>query len=438
MTTHAIRNSRLINATPFFYGWVILVVGTWGSVMMGASQTFTFGLFIDSLVRDLNISRGAISLLYGLATLGASFLLPLIGKWIDRYGARRVMVAATLGFGFACLTMAGVQGIVTVLLGLLVLRFLGFGAMHLVSTTLITQWFIRRRGLVMGLAGQSLAISLFIYPPLGEFLIAQFGWRGAWVAFGLLVWIIMLPIGWFFYRDKPELYGLQPDGDAPDSPGLDDNNAIQPAIKAVNEINWTLAEARHTGAFWIFATALSVTAMVTAGLVFHQTSLFVEQGLSRESAINIFQVVAVGSIAGNLLMGRLLDRFSARILLTCLQLLLAFMLFLVQIMHTPLHGVLYGICMGLCSGSFRVIDAVVWAKYFGRQHLGSIRGVTMLGATSGTALGAFPLGLSMDLLGSYTPALNGFIILTLLIACIAPFTKRPQKNMTFTTEEDSQ
>jgi MFS family permease len=420
MSIHASRTSRLIRATPFFYGWVILGVGTWGSVMMGASQTFTFGLFIDALVTDLHLARATVSLLYGLATLGASFLLPLVGRSLDRYGARYVMIAATLGFGLACMAMAGVQGGVTLLLGLLALRFLGFGAMHLVSTTLITQWFIRRRGLVMGLAGQSLAISLFIYPPLGEWLIAHFAWRGAWIAFGLIVWTMMVPIGWFFYRDKPELYGLSPDGERTDAP--QDKRAT-----GDNEINWTLAEARRTGAFWIFAAALSVTAMVTAGLVFHQTSLFVERGLSRESAVGIFQVVALGSIAGNLLMGRLLDRLSTRFLLVCLMLLLAFTLFLVQVMNAPFHGILYGTCMGLCSGSFRVIDAVVWAKYFGRQHLGSIRGVTMLGATGGTALGAFPLGLSMDLLGSYNLALDGLIVLTVLMACMVLLAKHPQK-----------
>lgn len=422
MTSDSHRTSRLINAIPFFYGWVILAVGTWGSVMMGPSQTFTFGLFIDSFVAELQLSRGTISLLYGLATLAAAFLLPIVGRAIDRYGARYVMLVVTLGFGLACMAMAGVQGFVTLLVALLVLRFLGFGAMHLTSTTLITQWFIRRRGVVMGLAGQSLAISLFIYPPLGEWLIAQFSWRGAWLAFGLLVWIIMLPVGWLFYRDKPELYGLYPDGDLPESSAAPvDHAPLQ------DEVNWSLAEARQTRAFWVFAAALAVTSMITAGLVFHQTSLFVTRGLGREAAVGIFQVVAFASIGGNLLMGRLLDRFSPRFLLVALMIVLAFTLFLVQIMSTAMHGILYGICMGICSGSFRVVDAVLWAKYFGRQHLGAIRGVTTLGATGGTALGAFPLGLSMDLLGSYGPALDGLIGITIIIAILVWFTKRPLK-----------
>ncbi|MEZ4677825.1 MAG: MFS transporter [Caldilineaceae bacterium] len=419
MSAEAIRSSRVINATPFFYGWVVLAVGTLGSVMMGASQTFTFGLFIDHIVTDLAISRANLSLLYGLATLGASAMLPLVGRLIDRYGARRVMMIAVLGFGLATVGMANVRGLFTVLFGLLALRFMGFGAMHLTSSTLIAQWFVRRRGFVMGLAGQSLAISLFLYPPLGEFFIDQVGWRGAWIAFGALSVLVMVPVSWFFYRDRPEEYGLQPDGDAP---------LPQGSVSAlINNEDWTLAEARRTAAFWLFAVALAVTSMSTAGLVFHQTSLFETQGLSREAAVRVFQVIAFASIAGNLLMGRLLDRYSARYTLAGLLGLLSTMLLLVQFMHTPLHGLLYGILMGVCSGSFRVFDAVIWAKYFGRRHLGSIRGVTMFGAIGGTALGAYPLGLSIDHFGSYGPALNGLLTLALCIAVGALFVTRPQK-----------
>lgn len=413
--------SRVISAVPFYYGWAILLVGTLGSVMMGPSQTFTFGLFIDPLVQDLGISRATVSLLYGLATLGASSLLPFVGRAIDRFGARRVMLTVVVGFGVAGLGMANVQDIVTLLVGLLALRFLGFGAMNLTSSTMIAQWFVRRRGFVMGLAGQSLALSLFIYPPLGEWLIAQIGWRNAWIALGALSVLIMVPVSWFFYRDRPELYGLQPDGDSAALTTV----GIQTAYGSHED--WTLAEARRTGAFWVFAAALATTAMVTAGFVFHQTSLFETQGLGREAAVRVFQMVALSSIIGNLAMGQLLDRFSARYVLAGLLTILSLTILLVQVMYLPIHGLLYGILMGLCSGSFRVIDNVIWAKYFGRRYLGSIRGVTMFGAIGGTALGAYPLGLSYDHFGSYRPALNGLLAIAITIAILAFFIKRPQK-----------
>src|SRR5262245_31451731 len=105
------KSSRLIKTLPFFYGWVILIVGTLGIVMIGPSQTFTVGVFLDSFIADLGISRANLSLIYGLSTLGASLLLPLTGQWLDRYGARRMVMAAALGLGLACLGMSRVHSI---------------------------------------------------------------------------------------------------------------------------------------------------------------------------------------------------------------------------------------------------------------------------------------------------------------------------------------
>jgi hypothetical protein len=98
---------------------------------------------------------------------------------------------------------------------------------------------------------------------------------------------------------------------------------------------------------------------------------------------------------------------------------------LVQLMATPGQAFLYGALLGLISGSFRVIDAVIWAKYFGRLHLGSIRGAAMIGIVGGTALGAYPLGLSLDYLGSYEPALTALLVLPLSSSLVTFFIKPP-------------
>lgn len=412
-----VRTSRIINATPFYFGWLILFAGTLGIVMMGPSQTFTVGLFTDSFVNELGISRSNLSLIYGVATLGASFLVPITGRMVDRYGPRRMMVVISLIFGLACMGMSLSNGVMGVLLGVLALRGFGFGSMQLVSNNLIAQWFIRKRGLVMGLAGQSLAISLLLYPPLGEALIAQIGWRNAWIAFGLLVWLVMVPIGLLLFRDRPELYGLLPDGDV----ALDD----LPNQTNLPEENWTANQATSTVAFWVFFAALSIMTMVMAGMVFHQTALFEARGLSRSQAVQVFQVIALASIVGNLAMGRLLDKFEPPRLTAIALSFLIVALIVVQTMQSWLGAVGFGVLMGLCSGSFRVIDSVVWAKYFGRRYLGAIRGVTMFGTIGGTALGAYPLGWSVDHWGSYDPMLDILLVLTVVISLIVLFVRRP-------------
>lgn len=416
----AVKNSRLINALPFYYGWVILAVGTLGTVMMGPSQTFTVSIFIDYLIADLGISRANMSLTYGLATLTASLLLPVTGRLVDRYGSRRMVVLVVLGLGLASWWMSWVQGALAAFAAMLALRFFGFGSLQLVSNNVIAQWFIRRRGLVMGISGLSLPIGLLIFPWLTQFLIGHFGWRDAWTALGGLVWLVMLPVGWFLFKDRPEQYGLRPDGDAP-APGP------SPLPLAAEE-NWTLAEARRTGAFWIFAVALSTMTMILAGLVFHQISLFEVRGMGRDTALLAFNVIALFSIISNLGMGRLLDRYSARLLLALTMLLLAATMIMVQVMSTPGQAFLYAALQGLVSGVFRVMDSTVWAKYFGRLHLGAIRGATMIGVIGATSLGPYALGLSMDHWGSYAPVISGLLVVPLTIAVVALLIKRPTKN----------
>ncbi len=416
----ATKSSRIINATPFFYGWVILFAGTMGSVMMGASQTFTVSIFLDKFITDLDISRSNISLMYGLATLVASFSLPYTGKLIDRYGPRRMMLIIMTSLGLAIMSLSLVQGMLTIFLGLTATRFLGFGSTQLVSNNVIAQWFIRRRGFVMGLSGLSLPISLAIFPRLSEWLIIQFGWRMAWIWFGVTIWLIMIPLILIFIKDRPEQYGLLPDGD-----GATDMENLPSSL--VNEENWTLPQARQTPIFWLFLAALSTLTATLAGVVFHQISLFEARGLSREMAISAFQAMALFAVVGNLLMGRLLDRFSARYLLSATLTMLASVVILIQIMTSPMHAFFLGVLMGLTSGMFRVIDSTIWAKYFGRLHLGSIKGAAMISIIGCTALGPYILGLSFDYLDSYNPALLALLVLPILIGLIAPFVPRPEK-----------
>ena len=403
----------MIRRVPIFYGWVILMAGMTGIVMMGPSQTFTVSLFLDSFVQDLGISRGMISLFYGMATLAASLLLPVIGRLVDRYGTRRLITAIVPAFSLALMALAWVTGPLSLLGVLLVVRFLGFGSMQLVSNNVIAQWWVRRRGVVMGLSGQSLAISLLLWPALSNWLIEGWGWRMAWVALGVVSLVVMLPVGWLFFRDRPELYGLQPDGDG------------VATMTSSPERHWTLDEAKRTGIFWLFATGFAIISMITAGMAFHQASLFATRGLDRDMAVLAFQLTAIFSIVGNLGVGYLLDRTSPRYLLVG-QLICLLGTMLLVLRMNDLWGVVgYSALMGLVTGSFRVMDATVWANYFGRHHLGSIRGATMIGTVGGTALGAYPLGLSYDLTGSYAMALLTLLALPVAVAILSFWIKRP-------------
>lgn len=415
-----LRSSRMINATPFFYGWVVVAVGTMGLLMMGPSQTFTVSIFVDHFVEDLQIPRSTISLLYGSATLLASFLLPMTGRLLDRLGPRRVMLLATVGLGVAAASLSLANGMLTLWIGLLLLRFFGFGSMQLVSNNAVAQWFVRRRGFVMGLYNQSLSISLILFPWLTALLIGLVGWRETWIVLGVFVLVVMLPVAWLFLRDRPELYGLRPDGD------VDVTSDIYTG--PVAEVNWTLAEARRTTAFWVLAAAFATMTMILATLAFHQVSLLRLRGLDQTAAVQTFQVVALVSVFSNFMMGRLIDKVSARLLIAANLLMLVVLLWAVQWLHNLPQALIYGALTGIASGGYRVLDAAVWPKYYGRRYLGSIKGVTLIGTLGGTAFGPYPLGLSLDMLGSYAPALNALMVLPLILSVVVYFgIKRPVK-----------
>ncbi len=416
-----VKRSRLVQTVPFFYGWVVLVAGTIGIIMTGPGQTFGVSVFVNHFIDDLHISRSTISFTYGLATLLASLALPYVGRQIDRYGPRKMVVVIALCFGLVAMGMSAVRGLVTLFLGFVGLRLLGQGSLQLVSNNVIAQWFVRKRGFVMGISGMGMAAAFMIFPDVIHRLVLHFGWRRAWVALGLLIWGVVIPVGWLFFRDRPEEYGLWPDGKPVE-------NAAGAVDASVLEENWTLEEARRTPAFWVFTAGLATIAMILTGLHFHQVSLFETRGLSVDLAVRAFQVVGIASATSVFIVGWLLDYVSPRWLLTLAMGFLAGTMLLAMSMRQLWHVVLYGALMGLTSGCFRAIDSVVWANYYGRRHLGAVRGAALMGVVVGTALGPYPLGLSRDLLGSYSPALALLLVLPAAIAVAALLVRRPRKH----------
>ena len=147
------RTSRLINPTPFFYGWIIVIAGAFGLIMTGPGQTYAVSIFIEHFIHDLGLSRTLVSGLYGVGTLVGSFALPLIGREIDRRGSRPMGVAIALLFGLACIFMGLVVNWPMLLLGFMTIGMLGQGGLEMVSQNVINQWWVSRRGMIMGVSG---------------------------------------------------------------------------------------------------------------------------------------------------------------------------------------------------------------------------------------------------------------------------------------------
>ncbi|MEE2657189.1 MAG: MFS transporter [Candidatus Latescibacterota bacterium] len=420
MSTSPLRRSRLVDASPVFYGWIILFVSALGSIMTSPGQTYAVSVFIDSFMVDLGLSRSTISTLYTAGTLTASFALPWVGRQFDLRGARLTMTVISLLLGLSCLYMSFVRDAVMLGIGFCALRLLGQGSLSLVSKNTVNQWWVRRRGMAMGIVGLSGALlGSSGFPNLINSLIPPFGWRVTYQLLGALLLLVMVPLSWILVRDRPEDYGQQPDGY---TPRLYDTLT---ASASGQEAIWTLREALRTPVFWIVSAGLAAMSMLNTGLTFHIFSIFKDSGLSATLAASVFVPIGVAGALVQLASGVLVDRMPLRFMLALTLCLEAVILFMAPVLTSANMAMVLGVLMGVQGGIELLVASVVWAKFYGRAHMGAISGLASTICVGASALGPMPFGIARDLLGSYVAMLQGFSVLPLCLALICLVFCRP-------------
>ena len=407
----AVQHSHVVERSPVYYGWVILFAGTLGLVMTTPGQTVGVSVFLDSIIADLGLSRSRVSFMYTLGTLVASFALPFVGRFIDRRGPRLAVVLISSLLALACVGMGFVGGLVTLFIGFLFIRGLGQGSLSLVSLYIVNVWFVRRRGLAVGISGLGLAIGIAFFPLLIEGLLQEFGWRTAYMLLGGLVAVTILPIGAWLFRGQPERFGLRPDSGAvtTDEP--------------VAETNLSLAQAQRTGTFWLFVAGNICVAALSTGLIFHHYSIMAAGGIERLQAATVF--VALGFIVAgaNFLTGFLVDRVPPRFLLSAAMGFLALALVLATQVSGQVSILVYGALLGISQGMNGALGGSVFAYYFGREHIGAIKGFASTLSVAGTAFGPFLFAVGFEQAGSYLPVLFISALLPVAVGIVALFLK---------------
>ncbi len=423
--TAVFPSDPLIQKSPIFYGWIIFVVGTIGLTMTSPGQTYAVSIFIEHFIHDLGLSRSLVSTLYTIGTLTGSFALPFVGRQIDKRGPRIMVLIISIAFGLACIYMGFVQNGFMLGAGFVAIRMLGQGSLSVVSQNVINQWWVQRRGMIMGISGLAFALlGLGLFPNLINWLIPLYGWRTTYMILGALLLLFMAPLGGFFFRGRPERYGLQPDGiNGKDELMKVEKAAVSPTI----EVDWTAREAVRTVAFWNISLGIAAVAMLSTGLFFHMISIFDDNQLSATVAASVYVPIAVTTALVTLGGGVLIDRIAPRYLLAIGLFLQAICLLLVQYLSGVEIAFLYGIILGATSGLIRIVGSVVWADYFGRRHLGSIAGLTTPIGVAGSAFGPLLFGVGRDLMGTYNTVLTLTAVIPLLLGIATLFLRKPQK-----------
>lgn len=410
------RQSRVVDRSPMPYAWVVLLAAIVTTMMTVPGQTVGVSVFLDPIIVDLDVTRSTVSLLYTVGTLVGSFSLPFVGRFIDWRGPRLAVGLIAGAFALACLYMSTVASLAMLAFGFVLIRGLGQGSLSLVSQHVVNLWFIRRRGLAIGLMGLGMAIATAVFPALLEFLIGQNGWRGTFVLMGVMVAVVALPLGVTFFRGHPESYGLEPDGSrrgrAGDAP-------------PIVETNLSLGQARRTGAFWLVSLGDVAVAALSTGLVFHHFDILDASGFDRAAAAAVFVPLGLITAAANVGTGALLDRVPPRFALSAMLVFQAGALAMAGWIPSSML-LFYGALIGLTQGMKGAISGSAYAYYFGRRHIGSIKGFATTLSVAGTAIGPLLFAVGRDLSGSYLPVLLGSAAVPLILAVAALWLRPPR------------
>ena len=414
------QHDRLVAKIPFFYGYLMLPVAMAALVCSAPGQTFAIAVFNTSLRETLGLSVSQLSGAYLLGTLMGGIPVTYVGALMDRYGIRRSMAVVVVLFGGACMFMSQVTGLVSLTCAFFLLRMLGQGALTLLASNTLAMWFHSRLGRVSGVMSMAMACAIATVPRGLLSLIHQVGWRWTYVIWGLTVWGVMLPLLAIFFRNRPEDIGQQPDG-LPQ----EEASSHSATEDRMNEKDWKLNEAMRCRTYWILLAAFSAWAMIATALMFHAIPLFAVRGMGETTTAATFLTLALSMATMQLLGGWLADRVPLNVLLSITMAGFSAGIVLLIFADSVPMAHRYTLTFGAAQGLASVIGNTVWVRYFGRQHLGKIRGAVWTATIAGSSIGPFLAGLSSDYLGGFDPALWLFAAIFAVLVPITLWAKKP-------------
>ncbi|MDC0544308.1 MFS transporter, partial [Alphaproteobacteria bacterium] len=367
--------------TKFFYGWIIVGIANIGIFSSGPGQSHTFSVFVEPISQDLQLSSASIASAYGLATLIAAFLLPYMGKLIDRYGARFSLIIISIILGISCIFFGAASNFLMLTVGFGFLRFFGQGSLMLGCANLVSQWFDSKRGFAMSLMALGFGMSMAVHPPLSQLLIDEYGWKYAWIILGVSTWIIMVPALFILAWNNPENIGLKPDGEKKTKLTKDE-------VQVIEGLN--LKEALKENSFYILAAMWFGMAMLVTTLHFYQVTILTNQGISTEYAASLFTISAVAMVVFMPLVGKFFDNFPTKYVLATGLLINSISLISITYSNNDAYSLFYAISFGINNAFSMTMFGYIWPRYFGRKHLGSIQGTGQMIGVIGASLGPLP------------------------------------------------
>ena len=412
---------------PVFFGWYVVAASVFiGFAAVGARNGF--GAFVTPMSEEFEWNRLTISFAAGLGILLNGFIQPFMGQLFDRTGGRNLILLSVFALGLVTISLYWTFNFLFFVFVFGVLASVAQSGLSLTNTSaLLSRWFVRLRGTVIGINSTALSLGGLVMVPLAVYLMDAAGWRIAWIGLGGVV-LLSLPLTYLFIRESPAQMNLRPDGDDEPSEGV---NARRPERTPGPLEATSLRESLRSWPFWQMSGAYFICGATTFILSIHFIPYAEDRGMERGTAALVFAVMSGLNIVGATSAGFLSDKIGGtKNWLTLVYSMrgLAYLFLLI----TPLIGLsTAGLWIFACIAGFSWIATLpltssLTAEVYGLRAMGTISGITFMFHQIGGFVSVTLAGWLYDVTGSYT--LPFAIIGSLLgLAALSAFTIREKR-----------
>ena len=392
-----------------FYGWWIVAVT---AVCLLFSEptvaVYSFSVFLKAVSQDFHASRGAVSLAFTIHNLCMATISPFVGRLIDRFGIRRVVLPSALLVGLVIISAKWIgSSLSQYYLFYLALGCIGPGTGVVPYSAVISRWFDLHRGLALGLMSFGSGIAAMLYPPIAQRLIGLYGWRSGYAIFGSAILVIPFLVLWLFLKEDPREIGLFSDG-------IVSSHTRAATDRKLSGLVWS--QIWTTGTFWLLVCAFFLAGASVHACVLHLAAMLSDRGASAQAAANATSIIGAAVIVGRTGSGYFLDRFFAPRVCAVLFGQSALGVALLASGASGLLGILAGFMVGLAFGAEVEIIAFLVSRYFGLRSFGLVYGVGFSSFVLAGAAGTYVMGAGFDRTHSYTAPLLFFFFFMLIAA----------------------
>jgi sugar phosphate permease len=397
--------NKVTQRTKIFYGWWIVAACFVLCFLFAGAGFYSFSIFIKPLEKEFGWDRADISLTMSIHFIVGGLIGPLVGKLTQMYGPKNVMTLGAIGAGFCFILVSLTQSLwyFYTIYAVLALMLCGIGVIPVSS--LLANWFHKRRGTAIGIALMGISAGGLLLAPILSLITSCFGWKASYLFLGLLVWSIALPVIYFVIKGTPAVMGDAPEGEIREGPFIHAENSVLPNSSE----GWPFGAALRSRPFWCISVSFFLAPLAQLGILQHQVPLLSNAGFTEATAAAALGMTAGIGGLGKMSFGRISEIMPFRYVVTLCFGLQALAVLLLLYIHSVSMIWVYVVIFGFAMGGVVVLIPLAVGHFFGLVSFGVLLGLLWMINAIGGAMGTYTSGLIYDCSGSYDYALYAFI-----------------------------